>query len=48
MVRGGGLVATSYVYGLFVILLAVVATFHLIRIRTHNATTDQPRRSPDD
>ena len=36
VVRGGGLVATSYEYGLAVIVLAAIATVNLIRLRTHN------------
>jgi hypothetical protein len=35
VVRGGGLVATSYVYGLAVIVLALFATVNLIRLRAH-------------
>jgi MFS family permease len=35
VVRGGGLVATSYEYGLAVLLLAVLATVNLVRLRTH-------------
>jgi predicted MFS family arabinose efflux permease len=35
VVRGGGLIATSYEYGLAVILLAAFATVNLIRLRTH-------------
>jgi MFS family permease len=35
VVRGGGLVATSYEYGLGVIVLAVFATVNLIRLRTY-------------
>ncbi|MDX6490382.1 MAG: hypothetical protein QOD43_627 [Gaiellaceae bacterium] len=34
--KGGGLVATSYEYGVAVIVLAVLATVNLIRLRTHN------------
>jgi predicted MFS family arabinose efflux permease len=35
VVHGGGLVATSYEYGLAVIFLAAIATFNLVRFRTH-------------
>jgi MFS family permease len=35
VVHGGGLIATSYEYGIAVIVLGVVATINLIRIRTH-------------
>jgi MFS family permease len=35
VVHGGGLVATSYEYGLAVIVLAAIATFNFIRLRTH-------------
>jgi predicted MFS family arabinose efflux permease len=35
VVHGGGLVATSYEYGSAVIVLAAIATFNLIRLRTH-------------
>lgn len=35
VVHGGGLVATSYEYGLAVIVLAAVATVNLIHLRTH-------------
>jgi hypothetical protein len=34
--KGGGLVATSYEYGVAVIVLAALATVNLIRLRTHN------------
>jgi hypothetical protein len=34
--EGGGLVATSYEYGLAVIVLAVFAAINLIRLRTHD------------
>jgi hypothetical protein len=34
VVRGGGLAATSYEYGLALIVPAVVATVNLIRFRT--------------
>jgi hypothetical protein len=34
VVRGGGLVATSYEHGLAVILLALLTTVNLIRLRT--------------
>jgi hypothetical protein len=33
VVHGGGLVTTSYEYGLAVIALALVATFNLVRLR---------------
>jgi MFS family permease len=36
VVHGGGLVTTSYHYGLAVIVLAIVATINLIRVRNHN------------
>jgi MFS family permease len=36
VVRGAGLVATSYEYGLAAIVLAAAATVNLIRLRTHN------------
>jgi hypothetical protein len=36
VVRGGGLVATSYEYCLAVMLLTVLATVNLIRLRTQN------------
>ena len=39
VVRGGGLVTTSYVYGLGVILLAVIATVNLIRLSGHSRLT---------
>ena len=39
VVRGGGLVTTSYVYGLGVILLAAFATVNLIRLSSHNRLT---------
>ncbi len=39
VVRGGGLVTTSYVYGLGVILLAVFATVNMIRLSSHNSLT---------
>ena len=41
VVQGGGLVATSYVYGLAVIALAATATFNLIRLRQTHAPTRQ-------
>jgi predicted MFS family arabinose efflux permease len=42
VVRGGGLVATSYEYGLAVIALAVFATVNLLRLRTHtNPSTEE-------
>jgi predicted MFS family arabinose efflux permease len=34
--KGGGLVATSYEYGVAVIVLAALATVNLMRLRTHN------------
>jgi hypothetical protein len=37
VVKGGGLVATSYEYGLVVTGLAVFATVNMIRLRTHNS-----------
>ena len=45
VVRGGGLVATSYEYGLAVIVLAAVATVNLIRLRTteHPSTQEVSR-----
>jgi predicted MFS family arabinose efflux permease len=36
VVHGGGLVTTSYEYGMAVIVLTAIATFNLIRLRTHN------------
>ena len=36
VVHGGGLVTTSYEYGMAVIVLATIAIFNLIRLRTHN------------
>jgi predicted MFS family arabinose efflux permease len=39
VVHGGGIVATSYVYGLAVIALAAFATFNLMRIHTNNPST---------
>ena len=36
VVRGAGLVATSYEYGLVVIVLAAAATVNLMRLRTRN------------
>jgi hypothetical protein len=41
--KGGGLVTTSYVYGIFVIFLAALATVNLIRRRTDSRalTADQ-------
>ena len=39
VVRGGGLVATSYEYGLAVILLGVFATLNLIRLANPNSLT---------
>ena len=45
VVRGGGLVATSYEYGLAVIVLAAIATVNLIRLRTpeHPSTQEVSR-----
>jgi predicted MFS family arabinose efflux permease len=41
--KGGGLVTTSYEYGVAVIVLALLATVNLIRLRTHNpARVDCP------
>ena len=37
VVRGGGLVATSYEYGAAVILLALFATVNLLRLASHNS-----------
>jgi hypothetical protein len=39
VVHGGGIVATSYVYGLAVIALAAFATFNLVRTRSYNPLT---------
>jgi hypothetical protein len=36
VVRGGGLVATSYEYGLAVIVLGLIATVNLVRVRNPN------------
>jgi predicted MFS family arabinose efflux permease len=36
VVRGGGLIATSYEYGLAVLLLGAFATVNLLRLRTRN------------
>ena len=36
VVRGGGLVATSYEYGLAVIVLGLIATVNLVRVRNQN------------
>jgi dipeptide/tripeptide permease len=44
VVHGGGLVATSYVYGLAVIALAGFATFNLVHLRT--ATTTPSTTTP--
>jgi MFS family permease len=41
VVRGGGLVATSYEYGLGVIVLALFAAVNLIRLRTHAHPTEE-------
>jgi uncharacterized protein (DUF427 family)/predicted MFS family arabinose efflux permease len=54
VVRGGGLIATSYEYGVAVIALAAFATLNLIRLRTRNhASTEEvsmtdarPRKTP--
>jgi MFS family permease len=45
VVRGGGLVDTSYEYGVAVILLALFATANLIRLATHDSrsTKEVPR-----
>jgi predicted MFS family arabinose efflux permease len=39
VVYGGGLVATSYEYGLAVIVLAAIATVNLLHLRTHEHPT---------
>jgi MFS family permease len=39
--KGGGLVTTSYEYGLAVIVLAAFATVNLIRLRIHNPSTQR-------
>jgi hypothetical protein len=45
--KGGSLVATSYVYGLAVIVLAAFATVNLIRLPTHDhAPAGVSQRSP--
>jgi predicted MFS family arabinose efflux permease len=45
VVHGGGLVATSYEYGLAVIALAAIATVNLIHLRTHeNLSTEEVSR----
>jgi MFS family permease len=41
VVHGGGLVATSYEYGLAVIALAIFASVNLIRLRAHNITSTE-------
>lgn len=41
VVHGGGLVATSYEYGLAVIVLGIVATINLIRVRNHNTQSTE-------
>jgi hypothetical protein len=41
VVHGGGIVATSYVYGLAVITLAAFATFNLMRLSTYNPSTTE-------
>ena len=41
VVRGGGLVATSYEYGLAVIVLVIFATVNLIRLRSHEHPTTE-------
>jgi hypothetical protein len=44
VVHGGDLVTTSYEYGLAVIVLGVVATINLIRVRSHNTPTKEVTR----
>jgi len=39
VVRGGGLVATSYEYGVAVILLAIFASVNLIRLASRNSSS---------
>ncbi len=41
VVHGGGLIATSYEYGLAVIVLGLIATINLIRVSTHNPPTTE-------
>jgi MFS family permease len=41
VVYGGGLVATSYEYGLAVIVLGLVATVNLIRVRNHDTPSTE-------
>jgi predicted MFS family arabinose efflux permease len=41
VVHGGGLVATSYEYGVAVIALAVIATVNLIRLHTHTGPSTE-------
>jgi hypothetical protein len=42
VVRGGGLIATSYEYGLAVIVLALAATINLIRLPSATAPRQRP------
>jgi MFS family permease len=44
VVHGGGLVTTSYDYGLAVIVLALVATFNLIRVHNNPPSTKEATR----
>jgi MFS family permease len=44
VVHGSGLVTTSYEYGLAVIVLGIVATVNLIRVRSHNTLTKEVTR----
>ncbi|MFZ0666501.1 MAG: hypothetical protein WAM97_12170, partial [Acidimicrobiales bacterium] len=44
VVRGGGLVATSYVYGLAVIVLATFTTVNMIRLRINSTSTEEVAR----
>jgi MFS family permease len=46
IVRGGGLVATSYEYGLAVILLASFAVVNLIRLASHNNSPTSTTTAP--
>jgi hypothetical protein len=41
VVHGGGLVATSYEYGVAVIVLGVIATVNLLRVRTRNTPSTE-------
>jgi hypothetical protein len=45
--KGGELVATSYEYGLAVIVLAVFATVNLIRLRTPTRRSRPPSKHLD-